>query len=389
MKKVGFLKLCAAALALVMLVLGGIALAAPPAPTFTALTTLASTSADLESPFKAVYDEASQSIVGIKLTTQLTTQRGRISQDTAYVGSGVVVSDEGHVVTNYHVVTALRGAVATDITVVHGDDEYIAKYIAGDEATDVAVLQVKGLRAPAARLGNSDEISIGDWALVIGNPLGETFVNTLTVGVISGKNRDMTTTNRQTGKRTGTEMIQTNAQVNSGNSGGGLFNIRGELVGITSMKLSTPGFYSGASIEGFGFAIPVNTVTEIMDDLIAYGEVRAPAKPRIGIEVEPVQDGSDEPSKETLPSSIWVRGVEDGSPAERAGIQVDDLIYRADGKRVKEIQDLLDVIQSHAVGETVEIEVYRISGVRSVMADQEIPECEYITIAVDVQILDD
>lgn len=385
MRKNNFKKLYA--LVLAVLLLGS---AVPVASAnLTALTALAATSAELESPFKAVYEEVSQSIVGIKLTTQLTTQRGRIASDAAYVGSGVVISDDGYIVTNYHVVTAIRGAVASEIAVVHGENEYIAKYIAGDEGSDIAVLQVKDFPAPAARLGNSNEISIGDWALVVGNPLGEAFANTLTVGVISGKNRDMTSTDRRTGQRTGTEMIQTNAQVNSGNSGGGLFNIRGELVGITSMKLSSPGFYGGASIEGFGFAIPINAVTETVDDLIAFGEIREPSKPRIGVTVEPVQDGSDEPTKETLPSSIWVREVEADSPAERAGIQVDDLIYKADGKRVKEVSDLLAIIQSHDIGEAVEIEVYRIPNIRSIKIDEDIPDGEFITFVVDVQILDE
>lgn len=393
--KKGLIALTALALSVLMigvftssLLSGDIAPTKASAETLSSLTALASTAADLESPFKTVYDEASQSIVGIRLTTQLSVSRGRITSESAYVGSGVVINDDGYIITNYHVVTANTGVVASEIMVVYNEEEFPAKYIAGDEESDVAVLKVNGLNAPAAKLGNSDEISIGDWALVIGNPIGETFANTLTVGVISGKNRDVTSRDR-TGKTTKTTMIQTNAQVNSGNSGGGLFNIRGELVGITSMKLSSNGYFSGASIEGIGFAIPINKVTSIADELIEYGEVRAPQYPRIGVSIRDVPGGSEEPTKETLPSSILVLEVEPGSPAERAGIEPNDLIVRADGERVRSTQDLQGIIRSHEVGETVEIEVYRVPGIRSIKADEDIPEGTYHTFTVDLEIIDE
>lgn len=359
------------------------------AETASLLMPLSSAGDDLASPFKAAYQEASQSIVGIKLTTQLTTVRGRINQSSAYVGSGVVIGDEGHVITNYHVVTANTGTVASDISVIYDGKEYAAEYVAGDEASDIAVLKVPKLNAPGAKLGNSDAVEIGDWALVIGNPINEEFANTLTIGVISGKNRDMTTTDRRTGKTVGTEMLQTNAQVNSGNSGGGLFNVRGELIGITSQKLSSGGYYGMASIEGIGFAIPINTVSEKVNELIRFGEIREPVYPRLGISVQEVAGGAEEPTKDALPSSLWVIKVEAGQPADRAGIEANDLIVRADGQRVKTLTELQELIRSHEVGETIEIEVYRIPDLRLVQPDEEFPDGEYMTFTVDIEIIDE
>lgn len=358
------------------------------AESYAQLTSMASTSTELESPFKAVYQDASQSVVGIRLTTQTRVYNGRITSNTSFVGSGVVISDDGYVVTNYHVVSAGTSTVASEISVVYGEKEYPAEYIAGDEDSDIAVLKVDGLNAPAAKIGNSDELTVGDWALVIGNPLGEEFANTLTVGVISGLQRDMTSTDRN-GNITGTEMIQTNAAINSGNSGGGLFNIRGELVGITSMKLSNNGFYGMASIEGIGFAVPINTVANIVDDLIEYGKVREPVYPRIGVGIYTVNSPSDEPTSEYLPRSIWVSSVEKGSPADEAGIQVDDLIMEADGERVRTSEELQAIVRSHEAGETVEITVYRIPGGIPKTDDKDIPEGEYLTLEVELKILDE
>lgn len=347
--------------------------------TLTALSAQGATSADLESPFKSVYDEVSKSTVGVKINLQRRSTQGRIVSDSTFVGSGVVISDEGHIVTNYHVVTAGGTQVYEDLTVVYDGQEYTATYIAGDEENDIAVLKAEGLDAPAAKLGNSDELSVGDWALVVGNPLGENFTNTLTVGVISGLNRNMTRVNG------GTAMIQTDAAINSGNSGGGLFNIRGELVGITSSKMSSSGYFGTASIEGMGLAIPINTVSRIADDLINYGKV---IYPRMGIGIDTLTSPSDEPTSEYLPSSVWVTKVEDGTPAEEAGLKVDDLIISADGQRVKSTEELQAVVRSHSVGETVELEVYRIPNLRSVKLDEDIPEGEYLTFTIELQNLD-
>ena len=334
------------------------------------------TSDQLESPFKAAYEKASQSVVGIKISTGTSIANGRISSQTAFVGSGVVVSDDSYVVTNNHVIES-----ADSIYVVVGEEEYPAELVATDADSDVAVLLCKDLNVIPATLGNSDELSVGDWALVIGNPLGETFANTLTTGVISGLGRDVSTAGANTSVN---NFIQTNAQINSGNSGGGLFNIAGELVGITSMKLSNNGYYGSAAIEGIGFAIPINTVKDVADDLIEYGERQYPA---IGVTVAPIDSNTEEPTKDSLPKSIWVRSVEKNSPAAEAGIQANDLIVKADGKRISTVSELQSIIRGHEIGETVEITVYRIPNLTQIKVNEDIPDGEYLTFDVEVKVI--
>ena len=278
----------------------------------------------LASPFKAVYEAVQPAVVGIEVTTTTRVMNGRIMTATSFAGSGVVISEDGVVLTNYHVIDGAEG-----LYVLSGEDEFPAELIAGDEDSDIAVLRVDAPNLTAATLGDSDQLSVGDWALVIGNPLGEQFVNTLSVGVISGLDRDVRSqSSGRTGSATSAHMIQTDAAINSGNSGGGLFNLAGELVGVTSMKLSNNGYYGYASIESIGLAIPINTIKEIVDDLVAYGEVRYP---RIGVKLTEIASPSMEATEDMLPRSLWVTEVEKGSPAEKAGIRRDDLILEADG----------------------------------------------------------
>ena len=335
------------------------------------------TSDQLESPFKAAYEKASQSVVGIKISTGTSIANGRISSQTAFVGSGVVVSDDSYVVTNNHVIES-----ADSIYVVVGEEEYPAELVATDADSDVAVLLCKDLNVIPATLGNSDELSVGDWALVIGNPLGETFANTLTTGVISGLGRDVSTAGANTSVN---NFIQTNAQINSGNSGGGLFNIAGELVGITSMKLSNNGYFGYAAIEGIGFAIPVNTVKEVADDLIQFGQR---VYPRIGVSIRTIESPSDEPTADALPASVWVISTEKDQPAAEAGIRANDLIVEVDGQRVRTTEELQKSIRAHKIGETVSITVYRIPNLTAIRADEPIPEGEYLTFDVEVKAID-
>lgn len=357
------------------------------AASLVALTNQATDEGALDSPFKAVYNEASQSVVGIQLNLQRGVVNGRIFNNSSFVGSGVVIKD-GVVLTNYHVVTSGGSEVMGDISVVYDGEEYSTTYLAGDAASDIAVLEVEGLPAPAAKIGNSEELSVGDWALVIGNPLGETFANTLTVGVISGVNRSISSRNPSTGAAQETTMIQTDAAINSGNSGGGLFNIRGELVGITSMKLSGRTSLNSAYIEGFGFAIPINEVAKVADDLIDYGEVKVEDEkyPRIGVTIQTLESESDEPTGEFMPSSVWVRQVEKDAPADLAGIRVDDLIVEADGTRVKTTAELSDIVRSHEDGDIMQIKVYRYPSLRSITMEDDLPEGEYITFDVQVTV---
>ena len=336
---------------------------------------------DLESPFKAVYEAVRPAVVGIEVTASARVMNGRIVTTTDFAGSGVVISEDGVVLTNYHVIDGAQG-----LYVVSGGNELPASLIAGDEDSDIAVLRVEAEGLTPAVLGDSDALSVGDWALVVGNPLGEQFVNTLSVGVISGLDRDVRSqTTGRTGLSTSANLIQTDAAINAGNSGGGMFNIAGELVGITSMKLSNNGYYGYAAIEGVGFAIPINGIKQIVSDLIAYGEVRYP---RIGVTLTEIASPSMEATEDMLPRSLWVTAVEEGSPAQKAGIRVDDLIVEADGVRVTTAAELQTAVRSHQEGETIQIGIYRIPGLTQIKASEKIPQGESLTLEVEVAVLD-
>ena len=336
---------------------------------------------DLDSPFKAVYEAVRPAVVGIEVTASARVMNGRIVTTTDFAGSGVVISEDGVVLTNYHVIDGAQG-----LYVVSGGNELPATLIAGDEDSDIAVLRVEAEGLTPAVLGDSDALSVGDWALVVGNPLGEQFVNTLSVGVISGLDRDVRSqTTGRTGLSTSANLIQTDAAINAGNSGGGMFNIAGELVGITSMKLSNNGYYGYAAIEGVGFAIPINGIKQIVSDLIAYGEVRYP---RIGVTLTEIASPSMEATEDMLPRSLWVTAVEEGSPAQKAGIRVDDLIVEADGVRVTTAAELQTAVRSHQEGETMQIGIYRIPGLTQIKASEKIPQGESLTLEVEVAVLD-
>lgn len=328
----------------------------------------------LQSPFKALYEQVNPSVVGIQVTSGMSIRGGRITAATEHAGSGVVISEDGYVVTNQHVVEGAEG-----VFVVQGDKTYRAEYVAGDASADVAVLRVEGKSLKPAKVGDSDALSVGDWAMVIGNPLGEQFANTLTVGVISGLGRDLSGDGSQ-GQRSGaTNLIQTNAAINAGNSGGGLFNVAGELVGITSMKLSNNGYSGYASIEGIGLAIPMNTVKEIVADLVSYGKVRYP---RVGVVMRDIQSPSLEPTQDMLPRSVWVTQVEKGSAADEAGMRVDDLIMEVDGVRVTSSYEVQNAVRAKKIGDTVSMRIYRIPGLTEITVDEDIPEGTYETIEV-------
>lgn len=331
-----------------------------------------------ESPFKAAYEKASKSVVGVEISTGTTVSNGRISTNTSFVGSGVVISEDAYVLTNNHVIES-----AETVYVLVDGKEYPAELVATDADSDVAVLLCEGLDVPAAAIGDSDALSVGDWALVIGNPLGEAFTNTLTVGVISGLGRDVSSVGARTSV---TDLIQTSAEINAGNSGGGLFNIAGELIGITSMKLSNNGYFGYAAIEGIGFAIPINTVADVADDLINFGQR---VYPRIGVSIYSIESPSDEPTEDALPASVWVVSVEKDQPAAVAGIEANDLIVEVDGERIRTAEELQKAVRAHSIGDTVAITVYRIPNLTSIKADEPIPAGEYLTFDVEVKLIDD
>ena len=260
-------------------------------------------------------------------------------------GSGFILTSDGYVVTNYHVV---EGGTSISITLVNGDtlDAKLAGY---DATNDVAVLKVEAQGLPAVSLGSSSAMNVGDMVVAIGNPLGE-LNSTQTVGFICGKDREITTGG------TIINMLQTDAAINPGNSGGPLFNMAGQVIGITTAKYSGT-TSSGASIEGIGFAIPIDDVMGIIGDLQTYGYVTGPY---LGIMVQNVDATV---SQIYGISGAYVVEVEPGYAAARAGMRVKDLIVALEDKEIGSITDLTRALRAYKAGDTVTITVIR-DGIR-------------------------
>lgn len=261
-------------------------------------------------------------------------------------GSGFVLSDNGYVVTNCHVV---EGAVSVTVT-TYGGNEYNATIIGTDSTNDVAVLKIAEENLPegglsAVTLGSSDELIVGDQVVAIGNPLGE-LTSTMTVGYVSAKDRDVTTDD------TTINMIQTDVAINSGNSGGPLFNMKGQVVGITTAKYSGSSS-SGATIEGIGFAIPIDDVAGMIDDLANFGYVTGAY---LGVSVTEVDSAA---KVYGVPGGAHVVEVVDGYCAKEAGIQEGDIITGLGGYSVDTYTDLSRALRKFKAGDTTEITVYR------------------------------
>ena len=254
------------------------------------------------------------------------------------VGTGVIFRSDGYILTNHHV---LAGGRDCSITLDTGQS-YEARYVAGDERNDLAVLKVELTGLPAATFGDSDQLAVGDRVYAIGNPLGVELRGTLTDGIVSAINRDVWVDGRTM------NLIQTNAALNSGNSGGPLINAYGQVVGINTIKMSSD--YS--NVEGLGFAIPSASMVRLVNDLLTYGQVQP--EPTFGVTV--LQTGT------RLEDGVWgleVLEVTPDSAADLAGIRVGDFILSANGRGVTTSQELLRVRRQLYVGDQVTMELWR------------------------------
>ncbi len=322
-------------------------LSAVPSGTITADNVTYAVSPEGTQTPRMVYENNAKSVVAVSSTIQSTVY-GQTRQGTSS-GSGFIISDDGYVVTNRHVVEG-----ATDVTVtLSTGDEYTAKVVGSDSLNDVALLKVEATGLPAVKLGSSDDLSIGDMVCAIGNPLGS-LTATLTVGYVSGKDRQVTTDNSTI------NMIQTDAAINSGNSGGPLFNMYGEVVGITSAKYSGT-TSSGASIEGISFAIPIDDVMSIIDDLQEYGYVTGAY---LGVTVTDTDAAAAK--LYGMPTGAYVNSVEDGGAADRAGVQPKDIIIGLGDTDISNRTELTRVLRRFKAGDTTTITVIR-SGERMTM----------------------
>ena len=288
-----------------------------------------------------VYAANVNSTVGI--TTSITTNYWGFPTTSAAAGSGFILTEDGYILTNYHVVEN-----SNSITVaMYNGDTYDAALIGYDESNDVAVLKIDAQGLSPVVLGDSDNLNVGDSVVAIGNPLGElTFSETS--GIVSALNREVTMSSDTT-----MDLIQTDCAINSGNSGGALFNMYGEVVGITNAKYSSSSSSSSASIDNIGFAIPINQVYGIVKSIIENGYIE---KPFIGVSVLTV---SDETRKYGLPGGASVQSVTADSPAEEAGLQINDIITKVNDTEITTSNDLVKLVRAVNPGDVLTVTVYR------------------------------
>lgn len=269
--------------------------------------------------------------------------------ETKSSGSGMIISKDGYVLTNNHVV---EGAEKLTVMTTSGE-EYDATVIGADEVNDVALLKIEGDEDfPTVSIGNSDNIEVGQQVCAIGNPLGE-LTNTLTVGYVSALDREIS----ESSTGTTINMFQTDCAINSGNSGGPIFDMNGNVVGITTAKYSSSGYSNSASVEGIGFCIPINDAMSIVNDLMQYGYVKG--RVSMGVSVRAMD--TTVAQYYNLPTGVYVAGVTSGSAAENAGIQEGDMICAIDGDETASVAALKQKLKDYKPGDTATVSIYRTS----------------------------
>lgn len=303
----------------------------------------------VESVVQAVAEKCGPSVVGIRTTAAATGLFGDTQESTGE-GSGVIYSADGYIITNYHVIQEAAEQKGSNLAKVQvflpSDPETgIAATIVGyNIAYDLAVVKIDKTGLPAIEFANSDDLSVGQYAIAIGNPGGLEFMGSVSYGIISGLNRKLTTENEAE-----MNLIQTDAAINPGNSGGALVDTTGKLIGINSVKLVAEGF------EGMGFAIPVNTVVETAKDIIAHENQPTPY---LGLEISTRYDSATLKSL-GYPAGAVVQSVVTGGPADSAGIRRGDIITKFNGKDITSYATLSAAISSCTPGQKVAAEVYR------------------------------
>ena len=290
-----------------------------------------------------VYAANANSVVSINTTISGGTNIFGQATESASAGSGFILTKDGYIVTNYHVV---EGATTIKVTLYSGDT-YDATYIGGDEDYDVAVIKIEGTDLQCVTLGNSESLNVGDRVLAIGNPLGElTF--SMSGGMVSSVNRTINVSG------TPFNMIQTDTSINPGNSGGPLLNQYGEVVGIVSAKYSS---YASESVEGLGFAIPINDVSAMIEDIMTNGYITN--KPYLGITGGTMTEQMAAQYRYNITTGVFVYSVEDGYAAAAAGLRLGDVITKIDDTEIASMEDLTKVKKQYSAGDTATFTIYR------------------------------
>ena len=283
-----------------------------------------------------VYADVSPSIVGIVIYENT----GQISQDSKGEGSGIIMSQNGYILTNSHVIGDSKKYNVK--VVVNGNDEYAGNVVGYDTRTDLAVVKIDASNLPSATFGNSDNLKVGSWVLAIGNPGGMDFANSLTRGIVSAINRSVSGSNP-------VKYIQTDAAINPGNSGGALVNMSGQVIGINTSKIVSTGF------EGMGFAIPMNTAKTVVDDLISQGYVSG--RVRLGITGKVVS--SYQSKLYSVPEGIIIADISSDSDLSSKGVSTGDIITKIDSVQITGFDVLFSELSKHSAGDEVTLSIYR------------------------------
>ena len=297
---------------------------------------------NVENPVVAVAQIAGPSVVGVKVDFYEQGFFGEL-QETSEEGSGIIYSEDGYILTNYHVVEDAISSTSAQVTVtLSNQEEYEAEIIGTDSVTDLALLKIDVTGLTPATFGKSSDLQVGELAVAIGNPLGQEFAGSVTVGYISALNRTITTDGRTY------KLIQTDAAINPGNSGGALVNSKGEVVGINTVKVTD------TTVEGLGFAIPSDDALKIIEELKLTGKI---VRPYIGIYGIDMDEATAK--RNNLVEGIYVYQIFSGSPADQAGLSRGDIIVEFDGQQVTTKQELNDAKNQKSIGDKVKLKVYR------------------------------
>lgn len=289
------------------------------------------------------------SIVGIKVEYSVNSIFYRNKSTATAAGSGIIISEDGYILTNNHIVNSsstsyyyeLGKANKVTVTLYNDSTKYDATIVGTDSQTDLAVIKIEKNGLKAAELGDSDAVQVGEFAMAIGNPLGLT--DSVTAGIVSAVNREVSD---QDGNSY--VAIQTDASINSGNSGGALVNSKGQVIGVNTLKLS------GTGVEGVGFAIPINSTKEIYEQLIQYNKVK---RPYIGIGGYDLDEQTAE--NNNLVVGIYIKTIEDFSAGEKAGLKIGDVIVEVDGTKVTKMDELNAIKNQKQIGDTLKLKVFR------------------------------
>jgi len=302
------------------------------------------------SPVSAVAEKVGPSIVGIRVTAKQSNSIFNFGSSTGTAeGSGIIIRNDGYIMTNYHVIQSAveskQGATVEVILPKQKDKPYTAQIVGSDWRTDLAVLKIDAANLPAVEFGNSDELKVGELAIAIGNPAGMELMGSVTTGIISGLDRTIPLEDIKDLK-----LIQTDASINPGNSGGALVNSEGKVIGVNNAKLGGEGY------EGLGFAIPINKAKEVTDSLIEYKYVKG--RPLLGITVD-TRFTEDYAKQYKVPAGVLVAEVHPLSGAYKAGVQVGDIITKVDGTAVKSKTELDNIKNKKKPGDKISVELYR------------------------------